>query len=160
MDAQALQELHTIRLIVTAIAIVVGIFVIAYIFFMVANYSQTLESVKKGDFFTHGNALLMQGRLEELLERTKKHLLDFPADAGAHWLKGTAHYRRKEWNDALLCYRKADELQPGFAVGPSIAEIEEKIAASGKPPDLKVVAPVTSLAAGTSKDESSKGVDV
>ena len=155
MDAQALQELHTIRLIVTAIAIVVGIFVIAYIFFMVANYAQTLEGVKKGDFFTHGNALLMQGELDELLERAEKHLLDFPADAGAHWLKGTAHYRRKEWNDALICYRKADELQPGFAVGPSIAEIEEKIATSGKPPDLKVVAPVTSLTAGTPKDESS-----
>ena len=159
MDAQALQELIAIRWIVTAIAVAVGIFVIGYIFSMVVNYSQTLENVKKGDFFTHGNALLIQGKLDELLERAGKHLLEFPADAGAHWLKGTAHYRRKEWNEALVCYRKADELQPGFAVGPSIAEIEEKIAASGKPPDLKVVAPVTPLAPGTSRDESPKGVD-
>lgn len=158
MDAQALQELIAIRWIVTAIAVAVGIFVIGYIFSMVVNYSQALENVKKGDFFTHGNALLMQHKLDELLERAGKHLLDFPADAGAHWLKGTAHYRRKEWNEALICYRKADELQPGFAVGPSIAEIEEKIAASGKSPDLEVVAPVTPLASVRSNDESPKGV--
>lgn len=157
MDAQILQELVSIRWMVTGIAVVAAILVVGFVFAMVVNYSQALESVKKGDFFTHGNALLMKGELDELIERADKHLRDFPADAGAHWLKGTAHYRRKEWTQALICYRKADELQPGFAVGPSISEIQEKIANAGTPPDLKVVAPVTTIGAGTPKDESSKG---
>jgi len=160
MDAQILQELVAIRWIVIAVVIAVGIFAIAYIFSLVVNYSQALENVKTGDFFARGNALLMKGKLNELLDLTERHLADFPADAGAHWLKGTAHYRRKEWHQALVSYRKADELQPGFAVGPPISEIEEKIANAGTAPDLKVVAPVTSIHGSASTNEGpAKGVD-
>ena len=160
MDAQIVQELTAIRSLVTVVVWVAVILAIVIVAAMAVNYRINLQHIQTGDFSTRGNTLLMKGELDKLLKLCKKHLLEFPADAGAHWLKGTAHYRRKEWNEALLCYRKADELQPGYAVGPSISEIEEKTASAETSPDLKVVAPVTPIHSPvSSKDGPSKGVD-
>ena len=160
MDTQILEELVALRWTVTVIAITVGVFAVAYIVALAVNFSRALESVNTNDFFNRGNALLMKGELDDLIKRCAKHLLNFPSDAGAYWLKGTAHYRLKEWNQALVCYRKVDELQPGYAVGPSIAEIEEKIAAVGTSPDLKIVAGVTQIHKPASpKDGSPDDVD-
>lgn len=149
MDAQVLQELVLIRWLLTVLAIAATIFALGYVLFFGAGYMQQLKKAKAEDTFSRGNGLLNKGKLEDLLRLCDEHLLDFPADAGIYWLKGTAHYRRKEWNQALICYRKADELQPGFAIGPPIAEIEEKIGNAGTSPALRVVA----------NEDSNKGVD-
>ena len=157
MEAQILEELVSIRWTTTAIAIIVGIFALGFIVALVVNFSRALENVKTNDFFNRGNALLLKGELDKLIDQCAKHLQEFPSDAGAYWLKGTAHYRRKEWSQALLCYRKADELQPGFAVGPCIAEIEEKITAVGAPPDLKLISGLPQAqTTSVSKDKSTE----
>lgn len=160
MDAQVIHELAAIRSLVTVVVwVAVGI-VIVLVANVVVNYRTNVRNLETGEFFARGNALLMKGDLEELLGRCEKHLAKFPSDASADWLKGTAHYRRKEWNEALLCYRKADQLQPGFAIGPSISEIEEKIASARVSPDLRVVPPVTPMQPSPmSKEGPPKDVD-
>jgi tetratricopeptide (TPR) repeat protein len=139
MDTQILEELVIIRSLVVAIVIAIVIFVIVFLIATIKKFPKALEQVNIAEFFNHGNALLMKGELEKLIEQCEKHLLNFPSDAGALWLKGTAHYRRNEWNQALICYRKTDELQPGFAIGPSINEIEEKISLSTTSANLRIV---------------------
>jgi tetratricopeptide (TPR) repeat protein len=105
-------------------------------------------------FFLTGNAMLNKGNLEQLLPPCEKQLAQFPADSGAWWLlKGNIYYRKKEWNHALLCLRKADELQPGWAVEGQIADLEARIRES-KTRDLKVVTPVTAIDGSTTSETS------
>jgi Mg2+/citrate symporter len=47
MDAQILQELVSIRWVVTGIAVVVAILVVGFVLSMVVNYAQARENVKK-----------------------------------------------------------------------------------------------------------------
>ena len=150
MDAQILHEVIWIRWLVTAIAVAVVVFAAAYVISFGAAYIQKLAEVKTGDFFDRGNSLLNRGRLDELLGLCDKHLVEFPADAGAHWLKANAHYRRKEWNQALVSYRKAQELQPGWVVGSVISELEDAIRESRTSGDLKIVAPVAEVSRSSS----------
>jgi hypothetical protein len=145
MDSQVVQELAAIRSLVTIVAWVVAGIVAVMIANVIFNFRSSFQNFQTVDFFTRGNSLLSRGELENLLKLCETHLLEFPADAGALWLKGSAHYRKEEWSEALLCYRKVDELQPGFAIGPSITEIEEKIGTAATVPLLKVVPPADSL---------------
>ncbi len=148
MDAQILQELIWIRWLATVGAGAGVVFAIGLVVSVILNYRHNLQGIQTNDFFTRGNALLMKGQLDELLALCDKHLLKFPADGGAHWLKANVHYRRKEWTLALISYRKADELQPGWALTQPISEIEEKIANAAASPELKVIAPVTPIPPG------------
>jgi tetratricopeptide (TPR) repeat protein len=142
MDAQILQVLTEIRWLVSVVAVIAAVIAVTFVVSVMVTYRHNLQNLKSGDFFAQGNALLNSGKLNELVDLCDKHLIDLPADASAHWLKANAHYRRKEWHQALISYRKADELQPGWSLEPVIAEIEEKVAKGGKSPELKVVAPV------------------
>ena len=158
MNMQILETLWAIRNLLVVIIVVTGVLAIAFIASIVLNYRHSLERVKSEDFFSRGNAMLRKGQLDELLELCDKHLSSLPADASAHWLKANALYRRKEWHKALISYRRADELQPGWSLGPAISELEEKIAQTGKTPDLKVVTPISSTSSPKpSDDESRKG---
>jgi tetratricopeptide (TPR) repeat protein len=86
----------------------------------------------KGTFYDRANALLNRGELRELLVMCDARVLEYPGDAMAYWLMANAHYRLNNLNRALICYKKTDELQPGWSIGPMIAEIEEKIARAAR----------------------------
>jgi len=159
MDWQILQTLLAIRNLVVVVIVVTGVLAIAFIASIVLNYRHTLENIKSGDFFARGNAMLNKGQLDELLELCDKHLSSLPADASAHWLKANALYRRKEWHKALISYRRADELQPGWSLGPAISELEEKVSQTGKAPDLKVVAPINPTGSPRPSDDDSRKGD-
>jgi tetratricopeptide (TPR) repeat protein len=156
MDAQVLQELVLIRWMVTAMAVAAVVFAVIYTAFFVVNYRlQMREELRKaGGFFDRGNALLSQGKLDELLALCDEHVLEFPADGPAYWLMGNAHYRRKNFRQALICYRKADELQPGWSLATAIAEIEERLAQEGRSRELKVVPAVAKLESQDKPSES------
>jgi cytochrome c-type biogenesis protein CcmH/NrfG len=141
MDAEILQALLDIRRMMIVVTFLSLLIALAMIASMIFNWRQNMENTRAGDFFTQGNAMLNRGDLERLLVHCDKHLADLPADAGAHWLKANALYRRKDWHNALISYRKAEELQPGWGLGPAISELEEKLAQAPRSPDLKVVSP-------------------
>jgi tetratricopeptide (TPR) repeat protein len=159
MDAQVLQELIWIRwllivLVFTAVAMV------GYAAWLSVLAVRVQEQQKYGTFFDRGNALLNKGELQELLVLCDERVLEYPGDAMAYWLMANAHYRLSNLNRALICYRKAEELQPGLGISPMISEIEERIAKGAKSPDLKVVGPSTSLGSGApAHDGSPRGVD-
>ena len=156
MDAQVLQELVLIRWMVTALAVAAVVFAVIYTAFFVVNYRlQMREELRKaGGFFDRGNALLNQGKLDELLALCDAHVLEFPADGPAYWLMGNAHDRRKNLRQALICYRKADELQPGWSLATTIAEIEERLVQEGGSRELRVVPPVTKIETQDKPSES------
>jgi len=161
METQILNELASIRAYLFLGMLAMTAVAIAAIIIVIGIYRANRQLRQVNDFFVRGNTLLLKGDLEKLLELCRERIREYPADAGAFSLMGAAHYRRKEWNDSLICYRKVDELQPGCNLGPSIAEIEEKIASSRTSPDLKVVSPATPISnTFISKDGSNTKVDV
>lgn len=159
MDAQVLQELVLIRWLVTAITAALVVYTVLYGISVALSMRQQRETPKADTFFIRGNALLNKGRLDELFSMCEQQLAEYPEDSGANWLKANIHYRRKEWNQALLCYRKAEEFQPGWSVEALIADLEQRVR-DERSRDLKVVPSSTPVKSGASSHEDpGKGDD-
>jgi len=140
LEAQILQELMRIRWIATAAVLVVVLLAAVFCFYAIFMF-RLRRARSSSDFYELGNALLLRGEVDSLLSMCEEHLREFPGDASAYWLKANAHYRRREWSQALISYRRTNELQPGWSLATTIAELEAKVEDSPRGPDLRVVVP-------------------
>ncbi len=69
-----------------------------------------------GDFYNHlGNALQVQGELEEALAAYEKALTLQPKNADIHFNAGSVLAKLERYDDADHCYRRALALQPALA---------------------------------------------
>jgi len=102
------------------------------------------QMMKENSFHDQAQALLDQGKSEELIGLAEERVSKFPADSYAYWFLGQACYRIGNLKHALNYLRKAQDIRPEWEstyTGPLVRVIEEKLAEDTGKPDLKLIKP-------------------
>ncbi len=117
MDSSILAELETIRWVLVAILICIGLITLFFAMSFVHTWRYRRNELEEGlrnQFVSEAHRHEDSGDYEALYQLAWTRNSNYPHDPTALWFLGISHYRRKKWGQALSAFKQLQALDPAW----------------------------------------------
>jgi len=133
MNTLILSELETIKWLLVGVLFLLSVISIYYVISIIHTVRFRKSEIEEGvrnifvsDCHRHEDS----GDYEALYQLAWKRNSDYPHDTTALWFLGIAHYRKKQWGQALTVFRELQTLDSAwqkYTVEEYVEEIKENL---------------------------------